>query len=152
MTAHWMEHPNLVAWFDDLEDAVTTALALTEDQRSQVKAKRAPRADTWAMFARNSETRDELRKRLAQVQDVRSVPLASDCNVLSEAQEFVIEEDTFEQDHGFQSIEVDYIEEGSTEDVRRELISDADDYAASDEAGWFYAIMDDEYDPEGNPQ
>jgi len=38
MTDAWMEHPSLVVWFDDLEDAVSTAFALTDKQRAEVKA------------------------------------------------------------------------------------------------------------------
>lgn len=146
MTAPWMEHPKLVAWFDDLEDAVTTAFALTEEQRAEVKALRAPRANTWVMLAKNPETRDVLRARLSEAQHAVRVPVADDCKILLDRSEFVIEEDTFEQDNGFASIEVDYVEEGSAEDLRRELLSDAADYAASSEVGWFYGIMDGEYD------
>ena len=146
MTAPWMEHPHLVVWFDDLEDAVTTAFALKDEQRGEVKVVRAPRADTWVMFARDPEMRDALRKRLGEALRYICVPVAKDCNVLLDREPFVEEEDTFEQENGFGFIEVDYVEEGSVEDLRRELISDADDYAASDESGWFYAIMDGEYD------
>ncbi|MEM6583898.1 MAG: hypothetical protein AAF699_21665 [Pseudomonadota bacterium] len=148
MTAPWMEHPKLVAWFDDLEDAVTSAFALTEEQRAEVKALRAPRANTWVMLAKNTETRDVLRARLSEAQRAVRVPVAADCKVLLDQSEFVIEEDTFEQENGFTSIDVDYLEEGSAEYVRRELLSDADDYAAADETGWFYAIMDGEFDSE----
>ncbi len=152
VTASWMEHPNLVAWFDDLEDAVTTALALADEQRAEVKALKAPRADTWLMLAKDPKTRDVLRKRLSEAQHYVSVPVASDCNVLVWREDFTEEEDVFERENGFGSIEVDYVEEGSVEDLRHELMSDADDYAASEETGWFYAIMDGEYDTERDDQ
>ncbi|MEM1112369.1 MAG: hypothetical protein AAGI11_10720 [Pseudomonadota bacterium] len=148
MTAPWMEHPKLVAWFDDLEDAVLTAFVLTDEQRAEVKALRAPRADTWVMLAKDTESRDILRQRLSEAQQHASVPVASDCRVLAAQDAFLADADTFEQDNGFDSIEIDYIEEGSVEDLRRELLSDADDYAASDETGWFYAILDEESDSE----
>ncbi len=150
MTASWMEHPNLVVWFDDLEDAVTTAFALSDEQRAEVKALKAPRADTWVMVAKDPETRDTLRKRLSEAQHYVSVPVASDCKVLVWREDFVEEEDEFERKNGFGAIEVEYVEDGSVEDVRRELLSDADDYAASEETGWFYAIMDGEYDDESD--
>ena len=150
MTALWMEHPNLVVWFDDLEDAVTTAFALSDEQRAEVKALKAPRADTWVMVAKDPETRDTLRKRLSEAQHYVSVPVASDCKVLVWREDFVDEEDEFERENGFGAIEVEYVEDGSVEDVRRELLSDADDYAASEETGWFYAIMDGEYDDESD--
>jgi hypothetical protein len=143
-----MEHPKLVVWFDDFEDAVTTAFALTDQQRDAVKVLRAPRADTWVMLAPDPETRDGLRKRLREARHHVRVPVARDCKVLGMQEDFVADEDTFERDNGFHSIEVHYVEEGSMDEVRRELISDADDHAASEEAGWFYAIMDGEYDSE----
>ncbi len=152
MTAPWMKHPNLVVWFDDLEDAVTTAFALSDQQRAEVKALRAPRADTWVMLARDPQTRDALRERLSEAQHYVNVPVARDCDVLVWREDFVEEEDSFERDNGFGSIEVDYIEEGSVEDLRRELISDADDYAASEETGWFYSIEDGEYDIDADDQ
>ncbi len=143
-----MDHPKLVAWFDDLEDAVTTAFLLTEEQRGAVKALRAPRAFTWIMLARDTQTRDLLRARLSEAQRHRSVPVASDCRVLVQQGSFAMDEDTFEQQNGFDSIDVHYIEEGSVEELRHELLSDADDYAASEETGWFYSITDSECDGE----
>ncbi len=145
-----MENPNLVAWFDDLEDAVTTAFALSDEQRAEVTARKAPRANTWVMLARDSETRDTLRKRLSEAQHYVRVPVASDCKVLVWREDFIDEEDEFERENGFGSVELDYVEEGSVEDVRRELLSDADDYAASQETGWFYAAMDGEYHIQGD--
>ena len=142
MTSSWMEHPNLVVWFDDLEDAVIAAFALTDEQRAAVKALRAPRENTWVMLARDVQTRDVLRARLSEAQHYVSVPVAKDCKVLVWRDDFIDEVDAFEREQGFGSIEVDYIEDGSLEDLQRELLSDADDYAASEETGWFYAIMD----------
>ncbi|MEM0954392.1 MAG: hypothetical protein AAGI24_09640 [Pseudomonadota bacterium] len=139
-----MMHPKLVVWFDDLEDAVTTAFALSDTQRAGVKALRAPRDNTWVMLAADTPTRDILRKQLSEAQHYVRVPVASDCRVLVWRDDFIDEVDAFERDNGFSSIEVDYIEEGSAEDLRRELLSDAADYAASDETGWFYAISDGE--------
>lgn len=141
-----MEHPNLVAWFDDLEDAVTTAFALTDEQRSEVKALKAPRAQTWVMLARNTERRDLLRSRLSEARQHMAVPIASDCKVLDARDGFFIDEDTFDRENGFQVVDIDYVEEGSVEDLRRELLSDADDYAAGEETGWFYAINDGEFE------
>lgn len=152
MSAPWMEHPKLIAWFDDLEDAVATALLLAEEERTGIKARRAPRADTWVIFALDREMRDHLRLRLADVQRVSAVPLAADCHVLTATAGFEAEEDTFERDNGFSAVDVEYVEEGSAADVRRELLSDACDYAASDEVGWFYGVMDGEYDFEGNEE
>ena len=146
--ASWMEHPKLVVWFDDLEDAVTTAFALTNQQRAEVKVLAAPRADTWIMLARDGETRDALRSRLSEAQHLVRLPVASDCKVLIWREGFEPEEDTFERENGFGSVEVEYVEEGSAEEVWRELVSDADDYAASGETGWFYSILDGEYDPD----
>ncbi|MEM8489308.1 MAG: hypothetical protein AAGC91_14195 [Pseudomonadota bacterium] len=146
MTDSWMEHPNLVVWFDDIEDAVTTAFALKDEQRSQVKALRASRANTWVMMAKDADTRDALRARLSEAQHYVSVPVARDCLVLVWRDDFIDEEDAFEKENGFGSIEVDYVEEGSPEDIRLELMSDAEDYAASEEAGWFYAINDGEFE------
>lgn len=137
-----MDHPKLIVWFDDLEDAVTTAFAFTDKQRAELKALRAPRAHTWVMLAKDANTRDEFRERLREAQSHMSVPVAHDCGVLVQRDDFVIEEDSFEQQNGFDSIEVDYVEEGSVEELRRELLSDADDYAASEETGWFYSISD----------
>ena len=148
MTAPWMGHPKLVAWFDDIEDAVTTAFALTNEQRAMVKLLAAPRAQTWVMLARDGATRDALRNRLIEARRDVPVPLARDCTVLEPRERFVAEEDSFERENGFSSIEVDYVEEGSAEDVWRELVSDAEDYAASGETGWFYSILDGEYDPD----
>ena len=150
MTGSWREHPKLVVWFDDLEDAVTTSFSLTQKQRSEVRVIRAPRHDTWIMLAKTAELRDVLRQRLSEVPCSVAVPVAEDCDVLSPGEGFVPEADTFEQDHGFDSIVVDYVEEASLEELRRELLSDADDYAASDEVGWFYGVMDGEYDTEGD--
>ncbi len=141
-----MEHPNLVAWFDDLEDAVTTAFALTDEQRSEVKALKAPRAQTWVMLARNTERRDLLRSRLSEARQHMPVPIASDCNVLDAGEGLFIDEDTFDRENGFRVVDIDYVEEGSVEDLRRELLSDADDYAAGEETGWFYAINDGEFE------
>ena len=145
-----MEHPKLVAWFDDLEDAVTTALMLTVEQRSEVKARKAPRADTWVMLAKDSESRDALRAQLRAAQRKLHVPVARDCRALTVQQNTWEDEDTFDEEHGFASVEVDYVEEGTLENIRRELLSDAADYAASGEAGWYYAIMDGEHDIEGD--
>lgn len=153
MSDPWMEHPKLVAWFDDLEDVVTTAFVLTETQRAQVKALKAPRPLTWIMLARDTKGRDEMRTRLGEALGTVPVPVANDCNVLSGPRAFSVEEDTFEEDNGFSTVAVDYVDEGSVEAVRRELLSDADDYAASEDTGWFYAIMDGEFDPEsGAPE
>jgi len=146
MASPWMEHPKLVVWFDDLEDAVTTAFALTDEQRAAVKALRAPRADTWVMLATDTHTRDTLRKRLSEAQHHVKVPVARDCDVLTGREGFSEEEDSFDRENGFGCIEIDYVEEGSVEELRRDLLADADDYAASEEAGWFYAIMDREHD------
>lgn len=137
-----MEHPKLIAWFDDLEDAVTTAFALTDEQRAEVKALRAPRDNTWVMLAKDTGTRDALRARLSEAQRHMNIPVARDCRVLVDRGDFEVEEDSFEQQNGFDAIDVDYIEEGSVEELRRELLSDADDYAASEETGWFYSISD----------
>ncbi|MEL7046580.1 MAG: hypothetical protein AAGL66_16445, partial [Pseudomonadota bacterium] len=112
-----MDHPKLIVWFDDLEDAVTTAFAFTDEQRAEVKALRAPRAHTWVMLAKDTHTRDELRERLRKAQRHMRVPVAQDCEVLVQHDDFVIEEDSFEQQNGFDSIEVDYVEEGSQEEM-----------------------------------
>ena len=145
MSEPWMGHPKLVAWFDDLEDAVTTAFLLSEEQRKTVKALRAPRDNTWVMLARNAESRDEFREVLRHAARTKSVPIAADCNVLDWRDE-MLEPDTFEVANGFDSVDIDYVEEGSAEDLRRELISDAEDYAASAETGWFYSAADTEQD------
>ncbi|MEO0435445.1 MAG: hypothetical protein AAF098_00915 [Pseudomonadota bacterium] len=142
MTEPWMGHPKLVAWFDDLEHAVTTALALTDDQRASVKALKAPRAATWVMFAKDADTRDVLRARLREVQSRNPLPVAKDCKVLLAQSDFNAPKDSFDQENGFASTDIDYIEEGSAEAIRRELLSDADDYAASSDTGWFYASSD----------
>ena len=142
MKAPWMDHPRLVAWFDDLEDAVTAALALKPEQRSEVKALKAPRATTWVMLASTSESCERLRTQLRDVQQRVSVPVAADCDILAPQGEFDVEEDTFDCDNGFRTVDLEYIEEGSAEDLRRELLSDAEDYAASVETGWFYAAME----------
>ena len=145
MSEPWMDHPKLVAWFDDLEDAVTAAFALTDEQRREVRALKAPRRDTWVMLATDEQARDVLRDRMRLAALAREVPVAADCPVLQD-REFRWEQDTFEQDNGFGSIEDDYVEEGSAEALRRELLSDAEDYASSDESGWFYTHLDDEQD------
>ena len=145
MSEPWMDHPKLVAWFDDLEDVVTAAFALTDEQRREVRALKAPRRDTWVMLATDEQTRDVLRDRMRLIASAREIPVAADCAVLQH-REFGLEQDTFEQDNGFGSIEDDYVEEGSAEALRRELLSDAEDYASSDESGWFYTHMDDEQD------
>ena len=144
-----MEHPRLVAWFDDLEDAVTTAFALTDAQRAGLKARKAPRAGTWVMLSTDTEARDVLRKRLSEAHERSTLPLAHDCNVLEARATFTVDDDAFDKENGFTTIDIDYIEEGSAEDLRRELLSDADDYAASGETGWFYAVNDGEFDIEG---
>ena len=99
-------------------------------------------ANTWIMLTKSTESRDQLRDRLRAVTDTQSVPVARDCSVLLDVSTFAIDDDTFEQDNGFHSIEVDYLEEGSPEALRQELLSDAEDYAASSRTGWFYATLD----------
>lgn len=152
MAAPWMDHPNLVVWFDDLEDAVTTALALPVEKRAAVRAREAPRANTWVMLAKNADDRDALRALLSEAQHYVNVPVARDCDVLVWRDDFVDEEDAFDRENNFGSIEIDYVEDGSADDVRRELLTDADDYAASEETGWFYSIMDGEYDSDAEEQ
>ncbi|MEM6303010.1 MAG: hypothetical protein AAF991_11160 [Pseudomonadota bacterium] len=142
MTEPWMGHPKLVAWFDDLEDAVTTAFALTDEQRASVKALKAPRAATWVMMAVSPEARDVLRTRLRDVQSSTPLPVASDCKVLLAQGEFRAQTDRFDQENGFGSVDVEYIEEGSAEAIRRELLADSDEYAASSDTGWFYSCSD----------
>ncbi|MEM1403489.1 MAG: hypothetical protein AAGG55_09170 [Pseudomonadota bacterium] len=145
MSDPWMDHPKLVAWFDDLEDAVTTAFVFSDEQRAAVKALRAPRDNTWVMLARDTQSRDALREQMRVALQSQDVPIARDCHVL-ESRDFSLEPDTFEQDNGFRAIDMDYLEEGSAEALRRELLSDAEDYASSDETGWFYTHMDSEQD------
>ena len=97
------------------------------------------------MLARDAESRDEFREVLRIAARTKSVPIASDCNVLDWRDE-MLEPDTFEDANGFDSVDIDYVEEGSAEGLRRELISDAEDYAASAETGWFYSAADTEQD------
>ena len=133
---------------------MTTVFALSDPLRAAVKARRAPRDDTWALIAENSQTRDLIREKLSEAQHHVRVPVARDCKVLVWRESFINEEDPFDRENGFGSIAVDYVEEGSVEDLRRELLSDAEDYAASEDTGWFYAESeeDDIEDPDpGNP-
>ena len=103
MTEPWMDHPKLVAWFDDLEDAVTTALALTAEQRAEVRARKAPRAATWVMLARDTATRDAMRERLAQAR--HHLPVAHDCWALEPPAGVFPDEDTFERPYAGREVD-----------------------------------------------
>ena len=146
MSDYWMEHPCLVAWFDELEDAVTTAMALPLEQRAAVKALAAPRTDTWVMLAENAESRDHLRALLSEAQHYVRVPVAKDCRILVWRADFIDEEDAFDLENGFSEIDVEYLEEGSAAALRAELLSDAEDYAAGAESGWFYTKNEEDTD------